>query len=240
VYAGERLRVIIADAEGAEWYDRDMGRLPELDLLRRNRLRPSARVFDLGAHQGVIAILLGRSVGDHGRVVAVEPNQFNVDLIARNAALNGVRNVEVVRAAVGRRSGFARMGHQLNDRLRLTDEPGGYRVPAVTIDALTSAWGPPDVIVLDIEGFEVAALEGAHDTLLSQRADWFIEAHVGVGLETAGGSVDALLRNFPESSFDLFTAVAPAGDFRPLGERPEVMTRRFNLIAIDRRPDPSR
>src|SRR5262245_10896675 len=95
-YGGLRLKVTLADPDGAAWYDRDWSRLPEIALLAGSRLRPEATVFNVGAHQGVVALMLAGEVGPHGRVVAVDPNPINAELIAENARLNSVGHIRVV------------------------------------------------------------------------------------------------------------------------------------------------
>src|SRR5437868_6156695 len=77
-YGGTPLEIELADPLGAAWYDRDWPALPEIELLSRHRLRPGARVFDLGAHQGVVALMLAQAVGPDGQVVAVEASPHNV------------------------------------------------------------------------------------------------------------------------------------------------------------------
>jgi hypothetical protein len=92
-YVGVDLAVEIADPVGACWYDRDwvsfepdrlvdpelesVEPLLELDLLDPYGLRPGARVFDLGAHQGVVGLLLGHRVGPGGQVVLIKPDPHN-------------------------------------------------------------------------------------------------------------------------------------------------------------------
>src|SRR5690606_15846278 len=70
IYGGHRLTVAIVDPLSAGWYDRDWPVLPELHELAQSRLRPGARVFNLGAHHGVIALMLAREVGTTGEVIA--------------------------------------------------------------------------------------------------------------------------------------------------------------------------
>ncbi|MSU36865.1 MAG: hypothetical protein EXS36_17560 [Pedosphaera sp.] len=67
-YAGIPLKVELADGMGEGWYDHDWETLPELDVLGRGRLKPGARVFDFGAHQGVVGMILGHRVGPRGQV----------------------------------------------------------------------------------------------------------------------------------------------------------------------------
>ena len=65
-YSGTRLQVWIADATSAAWYDFDWGPSPEIDRLKAHRLQPGARVFDLGAHQCVAAMVMAETVGPAG------------------------------------------------------------------------------------------------------------------------------------------------------------------------------
>ena len=62
-YAGVPLEIEIADQTAADWYDRDWARsaeFKEITLLKRHRLKPGARVFDVGAHQCIVALGPGR------------------------------------------------------------------------------------------------------------------------------------------------------------------------------------
>jgi len=62
-YGAGSLRVHVGDPLAEGWYDHDWDELPEIAALRQTRLRPGALVFDLGAHQGVVAMMLAREVG---------------------------------------------------------------------------------------------------------------------------------------------------------------------------------
>src|ERR1044072_9784111 len=61
-YGGVRLTIELPDGLAEGWYDRDWPRLPELERLRAHGLAAGASVFDVGAHQGVVALLLARAV----------------------------------------------------------------------------------------------------------------------------------------------------------------------------------
>jgi hypothetical protein len=71
-YGSEEFEIEIKDPLAEGWYDHDWDELPEIAVLRRHALRPGARVFDIGAHQCVVAMLLAREVGPLGTVLAVE------------------------------------------------------------------------------------------------------------------------------------------------------------------------
>src|SRR5215210_926399 len=71
-YGRLELSVHVADMMGRSWYDHDWAMPEEIhELAEKGRLRAGSRVFDLGAHQGVVAMMLGDLVGTTGHVVAV-------------------------------------------------------------------------------------------------------------------------------------------------------------------------
>ena len=236
-YGPVRLTLHIGDPNGAAWYDEEWPDVPELKFLPQYQTRPGATVFDLGAHQGVYALMLADAVGPHGRVIAVEANRFNVDCVRANCRLNKVRNIETVHAAVAEQPGTISFGRGNNGQV----DAGGMHedsqtVPAVTIDDLTRRYGRPAMVFLDIEGYECQALRGAAATLAT-RPDVFIEVHVGYGLEEFGGSVEELLGFFPEGDYDLYGSNEIDRYPKPfVGEGRAVASDRFYLTAIAKDP----
>lgn len=89
---------------------------------------------------------------------------------------------------------------------------------------------------MDIEGAECLALTGGPRVLASD-ADFFVEVHVGCGLEKLGGSVAEVLAHFPESRFDRFVRVEADVAFRPLTANDPIANDRFFLLAIRRPAD---
>jgi FkbM family methyltransferase len=231
-YGGHRLRISIEDGLGEGWYDRDHPAVPEAVFLReRGLLARGMTVFDLGAHQGVIALMLARDVEPGGRVVAVEAVPHNAAVARRNVTLNPAP-VTVVNAAVADAPGEAFVPTELNAQVARQAGAGLVRVPAVTIDDLAHEHGPPDVVMIDVEGYELAALRGAARTLASRRAAWIVELHVGAGLEDAGGSAREVLARF--DGYDLFAAPADAEPHAPLALDSPLLRRRIQVVAVPR------
>lgn len=230
VYAGQSLLVRIADPLARGWYDHDWDLGTEIALLqRRGHLQPGARVFDVGAHQGVVALMLAGIVGPAGHVVAVEAVAHNVRVAIRNAAGNGFAQLTVVHAAVGDADGSLWFEDRWNGAV--SQQAGvGVRVEAVTIDTLSARYGAPDVLFIDVEGFELHALRGAVRTLREHQPDLYVEAHVGAGLERFG-SVPDLLALIP-SGYEVFVAPGDAGDFVALAAGRALLAGRFRLVAI--------
>jgi len=230
-YSGTPLNVWIGDELGRGWYDQDWEPMAELELLQTHKLRPGARVFDLGAHQCVVAILLSRIVGPNGSVVALEATRASVEIANRNRLLNAAENLEIVHAAVAAESGsivFTLDGHVENNH----EKSANVSVDAFSIDDLAKRYGVPDVLFIDVEGYECKALEGATETLRT-KPDCFVEVHGGVGLENFGGTLDKVLSFFPSQDFELFAAW-PDCRFAKFTDKEQFHGRRFFLISLSR------
>ena len=226
-YGGHRLTIRLADPLAEGWYDHDWPRLSEIDLLaERGVLRDGALVFDLGAHQGVVALMLAAEVGRAGRVVAVEGEPHNAAVARRNVAANRAGNVTVVHAAVADRPGVIAFAESLNGRIDEAGPRGNAEVPAVTIDDLASEYGTPDLVFLDIEGYEGKALAGGTATLASPTTSFFIEVHVG---DLVGCTAPELVARF-DAGYDRYISVDDPAVFAPFAG--QVPTERFFLAAL--------
>jgi FkbM family methyltransferase len=224
-YGRRDLRVLLADELAAGWYDRDWPVPPELSLFEGRSLHPGARVFDLGAHQAVVALMLEGAVRPGGEVLAVELNEHNVWVAAENVRLNEPAAVSVIHAAVTDRTGSAHADWDLNASVNANLSGGEVR--AVTVDALAREHGPPDLVYVDVEGYECHALRGAGETLAA-RPDWFIEVHAHGPLQAQGGSIDELLELLSE--YRLLAMREGEHAFRPVsGQLPDD---RFFLAAL--------
>jgi hypothetical protein len=157
-------------------------------------------------------------------------------MCSRNAALNGMNWVVVEQAAVSDRDGTLQFNCGLNGAVgEISDYAGLFEVTAVTVDTLTSRHGSPSVVFVDVEGFEARVLAGAVKTF-PVNPDWFVEVHVGCGLEASGASVEQILAYFPDSNFDRY--VHSEGDTIPIpleSAPAEKFRRRFFLTALSRR-----
>lgn len=148
----------------------------------------------------------------------------------QESELNGITNVELVHAAVAAIPGevsFAEGCHIGRSEMGQDTQI----VKAVTVDDLAKKFGIPDVLFIDVEGYECQVLHGAQETL-KNRPDLFIEVHVGVGLESFGGSASELLGLIPTGS-NLYIAAPHDGQFVPLALSMELIQKRFFLVALE-------
>ncbi len=238
-YGGHPLRIAIGTPYG-ERYDRDWAELAEMAFLKRHRLRPGTRVFDLGANHGVVALMLADAVGSDGLVVALEAHPDDAALCDRNRELNRRDQLLCLNAAVARSSGTVTFGlnSEVDDG---TARWGDMKVAAWSIDDLARHYGAPDVVFMDVEGYEQDALLGATETL-EAGADWFVEVHTP-NLPKYGGSVDGVLACFDRTRHELHVAAdelqfgpevaVSRTTFMPIEEAPRsLFESRFFLIAV--------
>jgi FkbM family methyltransferase len=205
--------------------------LPEVAHLRGTALRPGARVFNLGAHQGVVALMLAREVGPTGMVVAVEPIAHNAAVAGRNRELNDALTIQILQAAVAGHSGSVTLSHGLQAQITNSGTSREvFTTTAVTIDELAARAGMPDAVFLDVEGAEALALSGASQVLESG-ATFAIEVHTGCGLEALGGSVSGVLARFPPSRFSLHVRADADDVFQAFTPDNPILNDRFFLLA---------
>lgn len=229
-YAGVRLTIELRDGLGEGWYDHDWPQLPELDRLRAHGLRAGARVIDIGAHQAVVALIVAQTVGNEGQVIAVEAERHNVRAAARNRELNGVQNLEIVHAAGAAREGTVLFAEGLNGHVANEGSRWGkVEVTTTTVDGLAALHGPPDIVIVDVEGFESEVLEGAGATIANGAATFLVEVHVNHGLD---GPAELIMAPFVDG-YDL--AIAPVEQdsdvFVPYRSGSPVLCDRFFLLA---------
>lgn len=148
-------------------------------------VRPGSVVYDLGANVGFYTVICARLVGAEGRVVAVEPFPASADIIRHNARINGFDTVDVVEAAIAGAPGRGWLQTQNHDavtfRLSSDRDAAGLDVALTSVDALVGDGFPlPNVIKVDVEGAEVAALRGMAQTLAEARPVVLVEVHHAV------------------------------------------------------------
>jgi|SRR5579883_1140544 FkbM family methyltransferase len=132
-------------------------------------LKPGMTFVDLGAHIGCYTVMGATIVGETGRVYAFEPCPENADLLARNVVLNGhEERVRIVRKAVADTTGEAVLMVDVEDTGSSSmisqgdDSTRSITVPTTSLDEFFAGEGWPkvDLVKMDIEGAEIAALRG--------------------------------------------------------------------------------
>ena len=153
--------------------DFDESRWPPAAMARR-LVRPGDRVVDAGANIGYVTALFSRWVGAAGRVYSFEPEPGTFDVLSSNVRRLNLANVSLFPCAVSSREGqgvlaipeYAAGGENLYEA-RVVDAPeGGRGVRTVSIrlgslDALLADLDSLALVKLDVEGYELEAVQGA-------------------------------------------------------------------------------
>lgn len=138
----------------------------EADFLA-SLIRPGWTVIDVGANIGALTVPLSKMVGDHGKIIAFEPQPVCHMTLCGNLMLNSLLNVRPVWAACSNRTGqievpfldtFAKQNFGSLSLIGQTGMP----IPCVKIDDLGLK---PQLIKIDVEGMEPEVLEGAQKTI---------------------------------------------------------------------------
>lgn len=174
----------------------------EEEALRRC-LKPGMTFVDLGANIGYYSLLASRLVGSDGKVLAFEPDPANLEFLVRNVRENRCGNVEIFPYAVARNLNYADIhlcgttpgAHSIMVAPRLSSAK--RRLLTVGLDDFLGPDLCPDVVKMDIEGAEFAALQGMNRCLDNRRLKTlFIECipEILSALGLATDDILALLR----------------------------------------------
>jgi len=154
-------------------------REPETTAIIRTLVKPGAQVLELGSCEGYFTVIMSRSAGPGGRVVAVEGTPYYFNLLQHNVRLNELPNVDAYNLFLtnSREEVFfdAADKHPYNVISSLekgTNTAGADKeaVQGTRLSVLLDRIGfVPDYIFMDIEGFEIDVLEDLSERYLAER-----------------------------------------------------------------------
>ena len=188
----------------------------EMVALLLRRLAPDSVVVDGGAHIGVLTVLLAK-LCRLGHVYAFEPAPQNATYLRANLAANGARNVTVESAAL----------FDIDGELALSFDdayPGGThvgdgscKVRSVRLDtwAAERRLDQLDLVKLDVEGVEMAVLDGAEETIRRFRPVTIVECNP-VALPRFGGADYRHLFARMRALFPQVARIGAGGELVPL------------------------
>jgi FkbM family methyltransferase len=143
--------------------------------------------YDIGANLGFFSLLGAHLAGlEQGKVYAFEAAPENAEAIRHNARLNGVSNIAVIAKAVSSHGGRGRLQivddqswSKLEDYGEHPNTEEVIEVELVAIDDLVRSGElrPPTLVKIDVEGAEIAVLEGMRETIAEHRPAIICELH---------------------------------------------------------------
>jgi FkbM family methyltransferase len=175
--------VIVKEIQGSKMYldMRDKGVSRELALTGirealftqtlQSALREGDCVLGIGDNIGYYALMAARLVGPRGKVYAIEPVPHNMKLLEDSVHLNNYSNIETFLLAMGQSDGVS--------KLYLSDHPnwssfyrprkvkGQIDIQITSINSFLKGKRPPDVVRMDVEGYEYEIFIGMSNLLES-------------------------------------------------------------------------
>ncbi len=224
-------RMWISDPVAKKWYDTPtMGNAQELVFTRERMVSPGDVVFDCGCHQGLTTLLFSHWVGPTGRVIAFEALPDNFAVLRKNLELNGAANVDPVHAAVGAAQGSVALDVRPNANVSTGNF--GLQVPMVCLDQYADR--APNLLKIDVEGFEAEVLKGAQ-RVLATHPKIILELHTR-SLADFGTSVEEVLGLLKLQRYK--TWIQADSEAEPVAYRGEPIKTRVHLFMLPiERPD---
>jgi|GEM_PF-2158409 len=140
-------------------------------------------VLDIGANIGYYALIEARLVGESGKVYACEPVPQSFDTLKKNVELNRFNNIELFNTAIGDINGELNMYLSAKSNIasmleNKSHNTGSIKVRAMTGDDFLKNKKTPNILRMDVEGYEFQIIKGMAQTLKKDTLrDIFIEMH---------------------------------------------------------------
>ena len=186
---------------------------PATTFVFERLVAPGDLVVDVGAHWGYFTLLAATLCGETGRVIAFEPHPRNASILTKNLQANRLDNVDVVGKAVSDGEGLAKLflSRESSGNSLISVPPGAefsrgqgdhLLVETITLDDFFAPpCRKPTLVKIDIEGAELAALDGMK-TLFRETADLVVITEFNP-FYFPGARGEAFLRRLTEQGSEL-------------------------------------
>jgi len=178
--------------------------------LLKSKLKEGMVFVDVGANIGYYALLGAMLVGRSGKVFAFEPDTNNYDLLSRNVDVNKYENVILIEKAVTNKVGtmelFLDTENSGNHKLWASSkEQRQVSVDTISLDSFFESYKcKPSVIKMDIQGAEMAALQGM-DKLIRTNPELKLIIEIwGDGIRGYGDSPKELIDKLINYGFNIY------------------------------------
>lgn len=171
--------------------------------LIRKLLSPGESFWDIGANIGYFTLLAAATLQNSGQILAFEPGRVAFQRLQDNVRLNNFNNIIILNLAASNSAGEAKLylATEIADTgaslyLGGDDRTAFEIIPTIPLDTYLAQekFPPPDLIKIDVEGAELAVLQGA-TTILSEFAPLLLLEMEEKNL-LAAGTNKAAIQNF--------------------------------------------
>ena len=193
----------------------------ETELVKKT-VREGMAVVDIGANIGYYTLIIAKIVGGKGKVYAFEPDPENYRLLVKNIELNGYDNVIPMQKAVSNRTGTTELflhpvdmgSHRIYNS---NDGRESIKIEMVSLDEFFEGKeNKVDVIKMDVEGAEIAALQGMKNILQNNDDVKIFTEFSPAATRTFGYSPEEGLNELIKSGFKLYHINDLKGETTPV------------------------
>ena len=168
----------------------------------RNYIKEDSLVIDVGANIGIYTNVFKKSVGNSGKVVAIEADPTNASSLRRR--FSSESRIDVIESAATDRSGTCRLQQDPYNPAGHVLSIDGIEVSSVTVDEIVDRYKLPlSLIKIDVEGAEQLVIQGATKSIKKYMPALFIE-YSPDRITRLGGNPRELLRTFREFGYEFF------------------------------------
>lgn len=161
----------------------------------QEHITPGMIIIDIGANVGFYTRLFSELVGDHGRVVAFEPDPLSFQILRKR--LRGKTNTTLEQLALADREGEIMLRISKTNRAdnRIHPHEGNVKTEETvvllqTLDRYCESQSMTkiDAIKMDIQGAETKALRGMQNVLSTMKPQWMFIEFSPADLRSGGSS----------------------------------------------------
>lgn len=160
--------------------------------------------YDIGANVGVYTVLASKI--KNTKTVCIEPLPTTYEKLIDNIQINRLENVISLNIGLSYEKSklFFTTDKDTMNGVALSSDSNIKEVDVDTLDNLSSIYGIPKIIKIDVEGYETNVLKGANKLLINDRLEVIILELNGNGIKY-GFSDDDIHNNLKNIGFNSFT-----------------------------------
>jgi FkbM family methyltransferase len=143
-------------------------REPGTTKIIKEIVKPNMIILEIGANIGYYALMEAQLMNDKGIVYALEPFKKSYDLLNKNIELNKYKSIQSYNIACSNKNSKEKLffSNHYNTCNMNVDKGLGYDlIDTITVDDFLKDKKTPNIVRMDIEGYEYFVIDGMKDTL---------------------------------------------------------------------------
>lgn len=196
-------------------------------------IKPGMTCVDLGANIGYATMFMLRNSAPTGYVYAIEPDNHNLQFLAKNINLNGYLDesrIEITRCVItdhdGESSFWISNKPNLNSVNKTKHSVREEKIPCFSLDTFCSSRKYPNFIKMDIEGHEVSVFNSGYEFFKNNRGETHFLLEVHAKEYNHQNDFAKTLKKYESIGFKIrkiiATPVSNPAPFARLGYKPDI------------------